>query len=64
MSIPPGVLEAIIDGSAVAPAIEQMLPIGVRHRQLRVRTPMGSICSIAGATADPAAPGADRPARR
>ena len=38
MSIPPGVLEAIIDGSAVAPAIEQMLPIGVRHRQLRVRT--------------------------
>jgi hypothetical protein len=38
VSIPPGVLEAIIDGSAVAPAIEQMLPIGVRHRQLRVRT--------------------------
>ena len=38
MSIPLAVLEAITGGSAVAPAIEQMLPIGVRHRQLRVRT--------------------------
>jgi hypothetical protein len=35
---PLAVLEAIIDGSAVAPAIEAMLPAGVRHRQLRVRT--------------------------
>ena len=48
MSIPPGVLEAIIDGSAVAPAIEQMLPIGVRHRQLRVRTLiLGMMLSLA-----------------
>ena len=32
------VLEKIIDASGVAPRIEAMLPIGVRHRQLRVRT--------------------------
>jgi len=38
VSIPLAVLEAIIDGSAVAPAIEAMLPAGVRHRQLRIRT--------------------------
>ena len=32
------VLEKIIDASGVAPQIEAMLPIGVGHRQLRVRT--------------------------
>ena len=31
-------LEEIIDTSGVAPRIEARLPIGVRHRQLRVRT--------------------------
>ena len=31
-------LEAIIDASGVAPAIEDLLPAGVRHRQLRART--------------------------
>ena len=31
-------LEEIIDGSGVAPRIEALLPIGIRHRQLRVRT--------------------------
>ena len=31
-------LEEIIDASGVAPRIEALLPIGVRHRQLRVRT--------------------------
>jgi len=31
-------IEEIIDGSGVAPRIEAMLPAGVRHRQLRVRT--------------------------
>jgi hypothetical protein len=36
--IPLTVLEDIIDASGVAPRIEVMLPIGVRHRQLRVRT--------------------------
>ena len=30
--------EEIIDASGVAPPIEALLPIGVRHRQLRVRT--------------------------
>lgn len=38
MSIPLGVLEDIIDASGAAPRIEAMLPIGVRHRQLRART--------------------------
>ena len=32
------VFEEIIDASGVAPQIEALLPIGVRHRQLRVRT--------------------------
>ena len=36
--IPLGVFEEIIDAAGVAPRIEAMLPIGVRHRQLRVRT--------------------------
>jgi len=31
-------LEEIIDGSGAAPRIEALLPVGVRHRQLRVRT--------------------------
>ena len=38
MSIPPAVLEAIIEASGIAPRIEALLPIGVRHRQLRVST--------------------------
>ena len=31
-------IEEIIDASGIAPRIEALLPIGVRHRQLRVRT--------------------------
>ena len=38
MSIPLAALEEIIDTSGVAPRIEALLPIGVRRRQLRVRT--------------------------
>ena len=38
MSIPLAVLEDIIDASGIAPRIEALLPAGVRHRQLRVRT--------------------------
>ena len=38
MSIPLAALEDIIDASGVALRIEALLPIGVRHRQLRVRT--------------------------
>jgi hypothetical protein len=34
----PATIEDIIDSSRVAPAIEALLPAGVRHRQLRVRT--------------------------
>ena len=35
---PLAAFEEIIDASGVAPRIEALLPIGVRHRQLRVRT--------------------------
>ena len=38
MSIPLAVIETIIDASGVAPAIEKLLPAGVRGRQLGVRT--------------------------
>jgi hypothetical protein len=38
VSIPLTTLEDIIDRSGVAPRIEVLLPIGVRHRQLPVRT--------------------------
>jgi len=42
--IPLAVLEDIIDASAVAPRIEAMLPIGVRARQLTVRTLLAGMC--------------------
>ena len=38
MTIPLARIEDIIDGSGAAPAIEALLPAGVRHRQLPVRT--------------------------
>jgi len=38
VSIPLGVIEDIIDASGAAPAIEALLPAGVRPRQLTVRT--------------------------
>jgi hypothetical protein len=37
-AVPLARLEEIIDASGMAPRIEALLPIGVRHRQLRVRT--------------------------
>ena len=49
MSIPLAALEEIIDTSGIAPRIELLLPIGVRHRQLRVRTLLaGMMLSQAG----------------
>jgi hypothetical protein len=43
------VLEAIIDGSGIALRIEILLPAGVRHRQLRVRTLiLGMLLALAG----------------
>jgi hypothetical protein len=36
--------EQIIDASGVAPQIEAMLPVGVRPRQLRVRTLLAGMC--------------------
>ena len=38
MSIPPAVLEDIIEASGITPTIEALLPAGVRHRQLKVST--------------------------
>ena len=42
--IPLAVFEEIIDASGVAPPIEAMLPIGVRARQLTVRTLLAGMC--------------------
>ena len=40
------VFEAIIDASGVAPRIEAILPIGVRARQLSVRTLLAGMCQL------------------
>ena len=37
-------LEAVIDASGVPPRIEAALPIGVRRRQLTVRTLLAGMC--------------------
>ena len=42
--IPLVVLEEAIDASGVAPRIEAMLPIGVRRRQLSIRTLLAGMC--------------------
>jgi hypothetical protein len=42
--IPLAALEAVIDASGVAPRIEGILPIGVRGRQLSVRTLLAGMC--------------------
>jgi hypothetical protein len=42
--IPLAAFEEIIDASGVAPQIEAMLPIGVRARQLTVRTLLAGMC--------------------
>jgi hypothetical protein len=42
--IPLAAFEQIIDASGVAPRIEAMLPIGVRPRQLSVRTLLAGMC--------------------
>jgi hypothetical protein len=42
--IPLPVLEGVIDASGVAPRIEALLPIGVRARQLKVRTLLAGMC--------------------
>ncbi len=41
---PLAAFEEIIDASGVAPRIEAMLPIGVRPRQLKVRTLLAGMC--------------------
>ena len=49
MSIPLAAIEDIIDASGVAPAIEDLLPSGVRSRQLTARTLLtGMLLALAG----------------
>jgi hypothetical protein len=42
--IPLAVSEQIIDAAGIAPRIEAMLPVGVRQRQLSVRTLLAGMC--------------------
>jgi hypothetical protein len=42
--IPLAVWEQVIDASGVAPRIEALLPVGVRGRQLKVRTLLAGMC--------------------
>ena len=42
--IPLTAFEAVIDASGVAPRIETVLPVGVRARQLKVRTLLAGMC--------------------
>jgi hypothetical protein len=42
--IPLAAFEEVIDASGVAPRIEAILPIGVRARQLKVRTLLAGMC--------------------
>ena len=42
--IPLAVFEQVIDASGIPPRIEAILPIGVRARQLRVRTLLAGMC--------------------
>ena len=42
--IPLAALEEIIDASGTAPRIEVTLPVGVRPRQLKVRTLLAGMC--------------------
>jgi hypothetical protein len=42
--IPLAAFEAVIDASGVAPRIEAALPVGVRRRQLSVRTLLAGMC--------------------
>ena len=42
--IPLAVFEKIIDASGIAPRVEAMLPVGVRARQLRIRTLLAGMC--------------------
>ena len=66
--IPLPVLEEIIDRSGIAPRIELLLPIGVRARQLLVRTLLVGHADRAGRPParppDPRPPGPDHAARR
>ena len=41
-------IENIIDGSGAAPAIEALLPAGVRHRQLTARTLLTGMLRMPG----------------
>ena len=46
-------LEEIIDASGIAPRIEARMPIGVRPRQLSVRTLLAGMCLTPRPTGGP-----------
>jgi hypothetical protein len=49
VTVPPAVLEAIIEASGIGPRIEALLPAGVRHRQLKASTLiLGMMLALAG----------------
>ena len=59
--IPLAAFEEIIDASGIAPRIEAMLPIGVRARQLLVRTLLlGMLLVLRPITGPPTSPGCTR----
>jgi hypothetical protein len=61
--IPLGVFEEVIDAAGVAPRMEAMLPIGVRPRQLKIRTLLAGMC-LTQADGRPAARSRRSPSRR
>ena len=59
--IPAGAFEAVIDASGVAPRIEAALPVGVRPRQLSVRTLLAGLAWPRPITGPPTSPACTRP---
>ena len=58
--IPLAAFEEIIDASGIAARIEAMLPIGVRARQLIVRTLLAGMCLAQPITGPPTSPACTR----
>ena len=58
--IPLAAFEEIIGASGTAARIEAMLPIGVRARQLLVRTLLAGMCSCSPITAPRTSPACTR----
>jgi hypothetical protein len=59
--IPLTAFEEVIDASGMGLRIEAMLPIGVRRRQLRVRTLLAGMCLAQPTGGPPTSPACTRP---